>query len=174
MKKWSKLLCLILMVSVLRLQAVEANSDDIKDNFIFSSHHSFDIVKDDAKAEDKLKELKKTFDGVEDVEIKLEKTGAEGLDIFMAYYTGEQAEALDEIGWNIHDPFYENYWNDLVADLKLISREIAEDVGVFYGVGITINVSGEGDLLLLVTDGYVMEDTINAVNYDPDYINLFR
>ena len=167
-------MCVLLIAGMFNLQTVTASSDDIKDYFTFSDQHSFDIIKNDAKAEEKLKELKKTFDQVDDVEMKLEKTGSEGLDIFMAYYTGEQADALDEIGWNIHDPFYENYWNDLVTDLKLISRKIAEDVGVFYGVGITINVSGEDELLLLVTDGYVMEDTINAVNYDPEYIELFQ
>lgn len=44
---------------------------------------------------------------------------------------------------------------------------------LYYGIAID-DVSGEDDLLLLVTDRYVMEDTINAVNYGPGYIKLFK
>lgn len=177
MKKWTKILLAMLMVGVsaeISTARPLAYSYDIKDEFRFSDRHSFNIVKNDEKAEATLEGLKKIFDEVDDVEIKLEKTGSEGLDIFMAYYTGRQAESLNEIYWNAHDPTYEAYWNGLVEDLRNISKQIKADVGDYYGVGITINVSEEEELLLLVTGGLVMQDHVNAMNYDANYIELFK
>lgn len=122
----------------------------------------------------KLRELKKIFDEVNDLQIKLKKTGTEGLDIFMAHYTGKQAEALNELYWNAHEPAYEAYWNDLVDELRVISKQISQEVGVYYGIGMTIEVNGEEELLLLVTDGLVMLDNVNPLNYDEEYIELFN
>lgn len=153
---------------------VEAYTYDIKDEFTFSDRYSFDVVKHEEKAEAKLRELKQVFDDAADVEIKLEKTGTEGLDIFMAYYTGQQAKALEEVYWNAHDLTYEMYWNELVEDLRLISNHIKADVGDYYGVGIAVDIAGRKEILLLVTGGLVMEDKINALNYDPHYIDLFN
>lgn len=174
MKKWIKIIFSITVIFGMNLHSVSGATYNIKDEFTFSSQHSFAIEKNDDKAEKKLRELKSVFDEVEGVEIKLEKTGSEGLDIFMAYYSGEQAEALDELYWNFSDPFYENYWNDLVEELKVVSKRIRQDVGLYYGIGMAINISGEDELLLIVTDDKVMVDNVNAINYDPDYINLFN
>ncbi|MGO4942902.1 hypothetical protein ACTQ5R_09795 [Ruoffia tabacinasalis] len=117
----------------------------------------------------KLRELKKIFDEVNDLQIKLKKTGTEGLDIFMAHYTGEQTEALNELYWNAHEPAYEAYWNDLVDELRVISKKISQEVGAYYGIGMTIEVNGETELLLLVTGGLVMLDNVNPSNYDAEY-----
>lgn len=172
MKKWMEIILVILLVGIsVESSIIEASnySYDIKDEFRFSSKHSFNVIKNEEKAEDELKELKKTFDEVDDVQIKLEKTGTEGLDIFMAHYTGKQAEALNELYWNAHEPAYEAYWNDLVDELRVISKQISQEVGVYYGIGMTIEVNGETELILLVTGGLVMLDNVNPSNYDAEY-----
>lgn len=173
LKVISTLLIIVSMGSSTSVQA-QINSNDIKNEFRFADRFNFNIKKNDEKAEAKLKDLKKVFDEVDDVEIKLEKTGSEGLDIFMAYYTGRQAESLNELYWNAHDLAYEAYWNELVDDLRLISKQIQLDVGDYYGIGITINVAGQEELLLLVTGGLVMLDNVNPMNYDEHYIDLFN
>lgn len=176
MKSWIKVLLALLVAGIgSEISAVNstAHAYDIRNEFTFSDMHSFDIVKNSDLAEAKLSELKLVFDEVPDVEIKLEKTGSEGLDIFMAYYTGEQADALNEIYWNAHELTYEAYWNELVEDLRIVSRQISAEVGDYYGVGIAIDIGGIPEVLLLVTGGLVMDDKVNVMNYDPHYIDLF-
>ena len=174
MKKITMLLIASLMLLMSGRTMILALELPIKDEFTFANPGDFNIVKDDEAAERKLAELKRTFDAIDGVELKLEKTGDEGIDVFMAYYTGTQAEALNDLYMNSDDPENEAYWNDLVDELRNVSRGIQRDVGDYYGVGMAINVEGSPELLVVVTNGNVMVDYVNPANYDADFVNSYN